>query len=232
MKKILSLFGLTVIIMFTSCGGRSFTKSPVDEMIRDMGNATTFSIILYDMDESGTFFKNYKHKYRIIKEINEVIDEKMTDWVEVSKDFFYKNENNMGMEIASKGQDGKISKVASPPGYSNYVGNSRYGQWNNSGGTSFWVFYGQYAMMRSLFNMGSYPAYRNSWNNYNTSYRGRTPYYGTKTASGSRFGTSSAYNKKTNPGSRFSSKFSQNSRSGSRFNSKFSSRSRSGGFGK
>lgn len=232
MKKLLSLFGLAVIFLFTNCGGKTFKKSPVDEMIRDMEKATTFSIILYDMDVSGTFFKDYMHKYKIVKEVNGNVEQNTTGWVEVSKDFFFKNENNMGMEIAAKNAEGKITKVPSPPGYSNYVGNSRYGQWNNSGGTSFWVFYGQYAMMRSLFNMGSYPAYRDSWDNYNTSYRDRRPYYGKKTTSGTRFGTNSAYNKKTNPGSRFNTKFSQSSRSGSRFNSRFSSRSRSGGFGK
>ena len=56
---------------------------------------------------------------------------------------------------------------------SHLVGNPRYGNWRrNSSGQSFWVFYGQYAMMRSLFFRPG-PYYYSSW------YRGRGwSYYG------------------------------------------------------
>ena len=43
------------------------------------------------------------------------------------------------------------------------VGNPRYGEWRqNSSGQSFWAFYGQYAMMRSLFFRPG-PYYYSSW---------------------------------------------------------------------
>ena len=46
---------------------------------------------------------------------------------------------------------------------SHLVGNPRYGQWRqNSSGQSFWAFYGQYAMMRSLFFRPG-PYYYSSW---------------------------------------------------------------------
>ncbi len=56
---------------------------------------------------------------------------------------------------------------------SHLVGNPRYGNWRqNSSGQSFWVFYGQYAMMRSLFFRPG-PYYYSSW------YRNRGwSYYG------------------------------------------------------
>lgn len=56
---------------------------------------------------------------------------------------------------------------------SHLVGNPRYGQWRqNSSGQSFWAFYGQYAMMRSLF-FSPRPYYYSSW------YRNRGwSYYG------------------------------------------------------
>ena len=67
----------------------------------------------------------------------------------------------MGMEIAAKSADGEVTKTAAPPGYNNYVGNSQYGQWQQgSNGQSFWAFYGQYALMSSLFNMATFPARR------------------------------------------------------------------------
>ena len=65
----------------------------------------------------------------------------------------------MGMEIVSKGEDGKVSKTAAPPDYNNFVGNERYGQWvQGSGGGSFWQFYGQYMFLNTMFNMATFPA--------------------------------------------------------------------------
>ena len=63
-------------------------------------------------------------------------------------------------------------KPAAGPG-GHLVGNPRYGQWrNNSSGNSFWVFYGQYALMRSLF-------FRPGMYSYGSWYRGRGwSYYG------------------------------------------------------
>ncbi len=64
------------------------------------------------------------------------------------------------------------SKSAEGAG-SHLVGNPRYGNWQrNSSGQSFWVFYGQYAMMRSLFFRPG-PYYYGGW------YRNRGwSYYG------------------------------------------------------
>lgn len=231
MKKAFLPIGIIFLIILNNCSSQKFTRNPVDDMIRDMSADSVFSIILFDIDEEGTFFKTYKHKYRVISEVDGLPQEKTTGWYEVSKEFFYKHENDMGMEIASK-SGGKVNKVDSPPGYSNYVGNSRYGHWDNSGGSSFWVFYGQYAFMRSMFNLGSQPVYRTSYNDYNRSYRGSKSYYGPKTSSGATYGTKSVFARKTNPSSSWNTKLAQRSRSGTRYSSSSSSRSRSSGFGK
>ena len=45
---------------------------------------------------------------------------------------------------------------------SHLVGNPRYGQWQGGGANSFWVFYGQYALMRSLF-FGPRTYYHRDW---------------------------------------------------------------------
>lgn len=244
------LYTILLISLFSCSGGKDWKKSPVDTIIRDMSDKKNFSIILYDMDVEGSFVKTYKHQYKVISLQDETPQEETTQWYEVSEQFFMINENNMGMEIAAKSDDGKVSKTASPPGYSNYVGNPQYGQWNNSGGSSFWEFYGKYAMMSSLFNMMTYPAYRSHYTDYRSNYYGRKAYYGPKTSSGHTYGTKSAFARKTNANSKWRSKASNRSffsrsnsssrsswanktgRSSSRYSSSGGFRSRGGGFGK
>ena len=66
------------------------------------------------------------------------------------------------------------------------VGNPRYGQWQrNSSGQSFWAFYGQYALMRSLF-FSPRPYYYSNWySNRGWSYYGNVGrhYYGSRSDS-------------------------------------------------
>jgi hypothetical protein len=161
----------------------------------------------------------------VVNDANESVSVKVpyskkTGWEQVSKSYFNSQVNNMGMTIVSKDSTGNISKVASPMGYSRYVGNSGYGYW---GGGS-WHFFTQYMFMRAMFGGGSF--YRSNYTNYNRNYRGKSSYYG-KTSTGTpKYGTkSSAMQKRMTSGS---SKY----RRGSRYGGSGSSRSRGGGFGK
>ena len=193
------------------------------------------------MDVEGSFFHTYMHQYKIIEETEPgKPEERLTDWYEVSEGYFESHANDMGMEIASRGEDGKLQKGASPPGYNNYVGNPKYGRWENRGGSSFWAFYGQYAFMSSMFNMMTYPVRRSYWNDYRGSYYGTgRSYYGPTASGRSYYGTNSDYNRSTRPNSTWSrntSSFknrvsSRTSRSSSRYGGS-SSRSRGGGYGK
>jgi len=221
-------------------------KSPVDDLVKEMTNVSTFSIILYDMNTEGSIFKEYFHQYRIIKEDQSgELNEEITDWYPVGEDFFKANLDNMGMEIAAKGEDGKITKSVSPPGYGAYVGNDKYGRWVQRDGGSFWEFYGKFALMNSMFNMMSYPVRRSYWDDYRGSYYGTgRSYYGPRENDGRyRYGTNSRYNTTSNRSSSWSSNASNNSfknrvrqstsqssKSGSRYSN--ISRSRSGGYGK
>jgi len=238
MKK---LIALAAILSLSACGGKKFVKSPVDIMIRDMMDKEAFSIILYDMNVEGNFSKDYYHQYRVIvTKKDSSTDERITEWKEVSRDFFERNINNMGMELAAKSPDGKINKTPAPPGYSSYVGNSRYGHWNNRNGNSFWAFYGQYAFMSSMFNMMNTPVRRSYYNDYSRNYSGRKPYYGPSSGGRKMYGTGSTYTSRNrsnsswsrNPNARSFRQRVNNSvrRSSSRYSR--SSRSRSGGFGK
>ena len=185
MKKLFNLFSFLAILLLASCGSSTSYKTPVDDLIKDMTGDKNFSVILYDMEfDDGFFSDTYKHKYRIVREKPDGTPYSTeTDWYNVSRQFFEMNANNMGMEIASKA-DGKVSKVASPPGYNRYVGNSHYGSWQTgSNGMSFWAFYGQYAFMSSMLNLMT-PVYRTGYYDYRDNYRGRHAYYGSPSSRG------------------------------------------------
>jgi len=242
------LFALVMAFALTSCGGgEGYIKYPVDDMLAKTSNdKLPMSIVLYDMDVKGSRRLN---KYKVTTNLDDSVKRKTitTQWLRVSKADFARNYDNMGMEIASKtmGANGqpKISKVPAPPGYANYVGNQKYGQWKTrSDGTSFWAFYGQYMFMRTMFNMATYPVYRNSYMGYRRNYYGRRAYYG-GTGTRRRYGTGSRFSRSTSRSGYYSSgrssrssssyrsyRSSRSSRSGSR--SGYSSRSRSGSSGK
>ena len=234
----LLILTLTVLI-FSSCTGSRYKKNPVDEIVRDLPRDEVFSIILYDMDQKGSFFETYYHQYQIISEENGEVKEDITGWLEVSERDFTNNIDNMGMEIIARDSTGNLSKTAAPPGYNNYVGNPKYGHWENRGGTSFWAFYGQYAFMSSMFRMAMFPVHRSYYNDWYGNYRGAgRPYYGPAGTGGRYYGTGSGYSRSNNPNSSWSSRrsnsfknrvASRTSRSSGRSRS---SRSRGGGFGK
>jgi hypothetical protein len=94
--------------------------------------------------------------------------------------------NDLGMAIEHKPEgkyDSEAEHVAQPAGLA-YVappsqGSNQYGYWDHRDGRDFWVFYGQYALLRDLlFNHRYVPFDRYEWEDYrNYSSRGQT-YYG------------------------------------------------------
>ncbi len=120
-------------------------------------------------------------------------------WVQVSKATYDVLEDKLGMSVARK-PAGKYEEeaedLAQPAGYS-YVAppgqSNQFGQWRrDSYGGSFWVFYGQYMFMRSLFWGPSYhPIYPNNYNDYRRSHTSGRTYYGTTETGQRRYGTNS-----------------------------------------
>lgn len=225
---------LLTLVLLSACGGHNYVENPTDQFVKEYFSSKTFSVVLFDMDVNGTFFKSYKHKYKIIAENSDgEVNQADTDWIEVSPKYFQANENNLGMELVSKGDDGKINKSVGPAGFNSYVGNSRYGEWRSDGsGGSMWAFYGRYMFMSQMFGLMGRPAYYRHYNDYYSNYRYSRPYYGTAKSGGSRYGTNSAYTKKSRPNfyTRKSRKgWSNKGRSSNRYSSRGSSRSRSWG---
>jgi len=223
-----------------SCGsGNSdrYARNPVDEMIKKFTYDSTFTIVLYDMNVEGSWSKVYKHQYHVIRNIKGEIKDSITPWNQVQEGYFEKHANDMGMELASKTKDGKVKKDVLPAGYSNYVGNPQYGHWTTgSNGSSFWEFYGKYAMMSSILHMVTTPVYRNYYDDYRTTWHGGS-YYGPRDSYGhsvyGTYGSSNSSNTKStwfsNPQNKsFSDKVRsrvQPSSSGSRFSSEKKSNS-------
>jgi hypothetical protein len=190
---------LVSILTLTSCADERHGKTPLDELIKKLDAEKNFTIILYDMEEEGTFSPTYKHQYKVITNGPDSIPvEAIQEWVEVPEDFFIQHENDMGMEIAAK-KNGVVSKQTAPAGYTNYVGNTQYGTWkSDASGNSFWEFYGKYAMMSSMIGMMSAPLYRTSYIDYDQNYRGQRPYYGNTINGVPEYGTYSAHNASQN----------------------------------
>jgi hypothetical protein len=115
----------------------------------------------------------------------------------------------MAIEHKSLGKyDSESDRVAQPAGFAYMAppsqGSNQYGYWDHSGGHDFWVFYGQYALMRDLLFRHDYrPLDRGEWEGYRDyQSRGRT-YYGNDSASGQKYGTQGASTQQRYSGSSY-----------------------------
>lgn len=224
--KYFSIAALSVF--FWACGGneKPYIQFPADTISRDLDSVKNFSIVLFDMDVTED--EKFMHKYKIVSRKNNApepntadtaalaqtatpadlgFEERTTDWMEVSPEDFDFYSSDMGMEIYSK-VDGNLNKVTAPPGYSQYVGNEKYGHWqtNPSTGQSFWAFYGQYMFISSMFRLMS-PVPYGYYSGY-SSYRGVSPYYGPQnnygTGSSHASGMNADYNRRAATNTRLS----------------------------
>lgn len=188
--------------------------------------------------------------------------------VKVNEKVYKSMEPHLGMVVEHKPAgkfDREAEKVIQPPGYAYMCPpeqkRNRYGYWEQRNGSNFWVFYGQYALMRELFWGNSYRGgwvSGDSYRDFSRSRRLGKPYYGKTDSGQSRFGKSGTFTRSryqdskyvktggfknsqyvksggTYKGSRYSSRSSSyRSSSSSRSGSSrssFSSRSRSRSFG-
>lgn len=108
-----------------------------------------------------------------------------TDWVPVDDDDFYANVENLGMDILNKPYgmyDDEAEEEAAPAGYA-YVGNPRYGTWNNG----VWTWLPAYLLWSNLYGGRRYMY--NDWDDWRRNYRGARPYYGRRTGDENEYGT-------------------------------------------
>jgi hypothetical protein len=118
-------------------------------------------------------------------------------WVDVSPATYQAMEKNLGMAIEHKPAgkyDTEAERVAQPAGFA-YIAppgqSNQYGHWDHHDGRDFWVFYGQYALMRDLlFNRDYRPLDRYEYEDYRSSRNRNQTYYGRDaTAQAPKYGT-------------------------------------------
>jgi hypothetical protein len=150
-------------------------------------------------------------------------------WVGVSQVTYDAMRNDLGMAIEHKPTgkyDFEAERVAQPAGFA-YIaplsqGSNQYGYWEHRDGQSFWVFYGQYALLRDLlFNHTYRPLPSGEWEEYR-SYRTRgQTYYGNDAEGAPKYGSNGTATQERYGGSSYA-------RSGGFRNSPYASKS--GGF--
>ena len=132
-------------------------------------------------------------------------------WVTVSRAEYDARKGDLGMAVAHKPAgkyDTEADRVAQPPGFAYMAspaqGRNQYGYWDHRDGRDFWVWYGQYALLRDLlFNRNYRPLDRGDWDGYRTYHdRGQTYYGGS--GSGQKYGTQGSTTQETYSGSTFS----------------------------
>jgi hypothetical protein len=132
-------------------------------------------------------------------------------WLEIPPATYKVSENNIGMSIAHKPvgkYDTEVDEVPEPAGFAYMapVGQrNQYGYWDHNSGGNFWVFYGQYALMRDLFWGHSYrpiPSYE--WESYRTARSSGQTYYGRDEAgSAPKYGTHGTFTQQHYSDSRY-----------------------------
>lgn len=148
--------------------------------------------ILVDMEERGRGkSKTYDQNIRtVITHVPDAASKAGTttsgdQWVDVPKPTYEAMRNDLGMAIEHKSTgkyDSEAERVAQPAGFA-YMAppgqSNQYGYWDHGGGRDFWVFYGQYALMRDLlFHGGYHPIDYGEWRDYRTYQQTGRTYYG------------------------------------------------------
>ncbi len=230
MVTVLRRMGLGVVLAPVLLGAAACaTETPLERLQREIEPYPEYSVTLQDMREEG-----YYHQYGVVIGQPEagsedlVYRDSILDWQQVGRRTYERYQPHLGMVILSKGSDGIVDQNQHPPGYQQ-VGNERYGQWrDDGGGRSFWVFYGQYALLSHMIGGFSRPIYRNDWNGYRDARSSGRTYYGP----GGAYGTNGSVTRQTNPDffRRQQARQSAQSRSfGQRVNSRMAGGSRFGG---
>jgi hypothetical protein len=155
---------------------------------------TTWDKVLVDMEKHGG---TYREEIRTVSTPKDGQTTSKEDWVEVSEARYDTLKNDLGMSIEHKPlgkYDDEADRVAQPAGFA-YMAppgqSNQYGHWENNNGHSFWVWYGQYALMRDLlFNHRYQPLPSDDYYQYRDyRSRGQTYYGRDESGSGSRYGT-------------------------------------------
>jgi len=179
---------------------------------------TSWDKILVDLrDRKSGGVRDYEEEIRTVKTKfpdaagKDGVTTSDESWVEIPKATYQARENNIGMSVAHKPvgkYDTEVDEVAEPAGFAYMapVGQrNQYGYWDHGSGGNFWVWYGQYALLRDLLWGHSYrpiPSYE--WESYRTARSSGQTYYGHDEAGGApKYGTHGTFTQQHYSDSRY-----------------------------
>lgn len=181
---------ITALFLLLTAWGCGSDRPPLEEIRRQLADRSTYSVVLENMKQEGTFFKDYYHQYQV------ATPEKSwaTGWLEVPKEFYQRYAMYLGMTIAGE-KEGESLEAAAPPGYQ-YVGDPRYGRWRSGPGGEFWAFNRNTPLYDELEIDIDFPhIYRHDYRRYRNARSRGIPYFGSK----GQFGTQGSYTRKAKP---------------------------------
>lgn len=236
-RNILFLAVLTLVL--ARCGGTSIPENPINKLMDQLANAESYTITLDDMDLNDD---QYTHRYKIYQISNDsVVSITYSPRVKVSDDFFLLHEDDMGMELVSKTSTGAINSLISPPGFTNFVGNERFGHWKevyvdtfnvlSYEDSTFWEFNESHKNLEEELGLSGLNITMGEYILFKESYLFNRPFYGPKVAPDStKYGTSSPHRVRYFPG--FYRRRMLNGNFHKRYSSSSSGSRGGGGFGK
>jgi hypothetical protein len=122
-----------------------------------------YSIILHGLRTEG---KSAFHQYKLVWQDTAATSDSLrtrvrfTDWTPITRELYRREQPQQGLAVYTR-KAGVVDSIPAPPVYA-YVGDPRYGRWDNVNGTPAWVFAAQYALMaHALDELGDY-RYRRS----------------------------------------------------------------------
>jgi hypothetical protein len=125
--------------------GRDFSQ-----IVREFDAHNEFSLILRDMDYKNS---QHYHKYEYVTDTSDVIVSSETGWYEVTPTFFKQHVNHLGLQLLHK-NGGTKSFGVDPPGFSQFVGNEKYGSWKDNYGEYEWHYSPEYENLNAILTDG------------------------------------------------------------------------------
>jgi hypothetical protein len=192
---------LFITLLLSGCGGTVLPANPIKELKKQYKDKNAYTIILDDMDlQEGQFV----HKYKILEPLNgSNVQVDYTDWKAVDDDFFLLHEDDLGMEVFSKRSDGKYNSLVTPPGFTHFIGNDKFGAWSpldsiqTQDSSRVWMFIENDQRIHSLesdLGLKGLSVTKGEYDRFQDKYYLNRPFYGEKIAKDStKYGTRSRH---------------------------------------
>lgn len=192
MMRFSNIFLCTGLFVLTACGGTIIPTDPVKEMKEKFASKLAYTIILADMD---LVEETYFHKYKILELMpDKTVAMTTTDWEEISDDFFLLHETNLGMEVLSKKADGTLNNLVTPPGFTNFIGDTTFGFWYVENEQMFWKFHPKHEPINTFLALNGIKVLRSEFDEFQEKYLFNRAFYGEITGKDStKYGTYSRY---------------------------------------